>query len=259
MRRASPKLLVLIAATLTIALLAYVFAGESSPTDRPPSDRLTDEQARMPAPEPALQPADNSAILPGSEETAQTAAPPPPPPPEPEVEPGLVTQPAPIVRPAPPEPPRRTAKAEVRQTAESRAPAKARADARPRTEIGKAKPRAVARSQGPAASPARTENAPAPVRAVTARPSYSCRYARTRSEIAVCSDAGLARLDQQMAAQFNTAYRQGTLAQRQVLERSRLRFLYRRDRCQSASCIAETYRARMSEINDIAARNWQEP
>jgi uncharacterized protein len=75
----------------------------------------------------------------------------------------------------------------------------------------------------------------------------------------VCGDAGLASLDQQMAAQFNTAYRQGTAAQREVLERSRLRFLYRRDRCRSASCIAEVYRRRMSEINDIAARNWREP
>ncbi len=62
-----------------------------------------------------------------------------------------------------------------------------------------------------------------------------------------------------MAAQFNNAVRQGTPAQRDVLERSRLRFLYRRDRCQSASCIAATYRARMSEIDDIAARHWREP
>ena len=66
-------------------------------------------------------------------------------------------------------------------------------------------------------------------------------------------------MDQQMAAQFNNAFRQGTPAQREVLERSRLRFLYRRERCKTAACIAETYRGRMSEINDIAARHWQEP
>ena len=75
----------------------------------------------------------------------------------------------------------------------------------------------------------------------------------------MCGDAGLARLDQQMASQFSSAYRQGTQAQREVLDRSRMRFLYRRDRCESASCIAEVYRRRMSEINDIAARNWREP
>jgi uncharacterized protein len=53
--------------------------------------------------------------------------------------------------------------------------------------------------------------------------------------------------------------RQATPGQRDVLERSRLRFLYRRDRCQTASCIAAAYRARMSEIDDIAARHWREP
>ena len=249
MTRASAKPLVLIAALLTVALLAFVFAG-GSPGDRPPSDRLTDQQA-MGSPQPARQP--------GSDETVQTSAPPQqPPPPEPEVEPGPVTQATPIVRPAPPAPLRRSAK-EVRETEASRPPAKTRADAPRPAEVRKAKPKAVPRDQRPVASTAQAANAPAPARIATVRPSYNCRYARTRSEVAVCSDAGLARLDQQMAAQFNTAYRQGTPEQRQVLERSRLRFLYRRDRCQSVSCIAEIYRARMSEINDIAARNWREP
>jgi outer membrane biosynthesis protein TonB len=250
MTRTSPKLLVTIAAVLTLALLAFVFLGGGSSGDRPPRDRLTDEQAMAPS-GPARQPADGSAIPPGSEELVEATPPPPPPPPEPEVEPGPVAQPTPVVRPAPSAPPQRSAKEEVRQTAASRAPAKARADAARPAEVRKAKPKA--------ALPAQTTSTPAPARVATVRPSYNCRYARTRSEVAVCSDAGLASLDQQMAAQFSIAYRQGTPAQRQVLERSRLRFLYRRDRCQSASCIAEAYRVRMSEINDIAARNWREP
>ena len=100
MRRASPKVLVLIAAVLTVALLAYVFAGGSSP-DRLPRDRLTDQQAGM---------ADTSAIQPDSQETALTAPPAPPAPePEPEVEPGPATQPTPIVRPTPPAQPRPSA------------------------------------------------------------------------------------------------------------------------------------------------------
>jgi outer membrane biosynthesis protein TonB len=255
MRRTSPKLLVLIAAVLSVALLAFVFAGGGSSGDRPPRDRLTDEQV-MTSQRPAAAPAEASEILPGSEEVAQTS--PPPPPPEPEVEPGPVTRPTPIVRPAPPPLPRRSAEAQVRQTARPRPAPKARAEAPRPAEVRKAKPKAVASAPRRAASPAKTANA-APARTATARPSYNCRYARTRSEVAVCGDAGLAGLDQQMAAQFNTAYRQATRAQREVLERSRLRFLYRRDRCQSASCIAEVYQRRMSEINDIAARNWREP
>jgi uncharacterized protein len=117
---------------------------------------------------------------------------------------------------------------------------------------------AAAAARKPPSQPARRINE-ASAATANARPSYNCRYARSRSETAVCSDVGLASLDRQMAAQFNTALRQGTPAQRKVLERSRLRFLYRRDRCQSASCIAATYRARMSEIDDIAARHWREP
>ena len=245
-----PKLLVVIAAVLTLALLAFVFAGGGSRADRPPRDWLTDEQAKAPQ-GPVRQLPDLSAIVEGSEETAQTTAPPPPPPPEPEVEPGSGAQPRPVVRPAPPALPRSSAKAEDRQTARSRPAAKA--------EVRKTKPKAVPIAQPRAPPPAQTANAPAPARIASVRPSYNCRYARTRSEVAVCGDAGLATLDRQMAAQFSTAYRQGTPAQREVLERSRLRFLYRRDRCQSASCIAAAYRARMSEINDIAARNWREP
>ena len=251
MTRANPKLLVLIAAVLTVALLAYVFAGDSS-ADRPPPDRLTDEQAGVTVPPPVRQSANPSADLPDGEETQLAEASPAPPPLEPEVEPGPVTERAPIVRPAPPPQPRRSANAAVDDRAASRA--KARADAQRRSELARAKARAAPSDQRVA-----TARPPAATRTAIARPSYNCRYARTRSEVAVCSDAGLARLDQQMAAQFNNAFRQGTPAQREVLERSRLRFLYRRDRCQSASCIAATYRARMSEINDIAARHWQEP
>jgi type IV secretory pathway VirB10-like protein len=252
MSRANPKVLVLIAAVLTVALLAFVFAGDNSSGDRLPPDRLTDEQAGMTVPEPVAQSEETSADVTDGEEDQQARASPPPPPPEPEVEPGPVLRPTPIVRPAPPAQPRRSTKSESGDAAASRA--KARADAERLSQPARAK-----RPTAPAGQRTATARPPAATGTPIARPSYNCRYARTRSEVAVCSDAGLARLDQQMAAQFNNAFRQGTPAQREVLERSRLRFLYRRDRCQSASCIADVYRARMSEINDIAARNWRAP
>jgi uncharacterized protein len=127
--------------------------------------------------------------------------------------------------------------------------------------------RARMREIGAIRAPARAAPAPAPagvragdpVEVPTARPSFNCRYARTRSEVAVCQDAGLAGLDRQLAANFNTAMRQGTPAQREVLERSRLRFLYRRDRCATAGCIAAVYRDRMREVDDIIARHWRSP
>jgi hypothetical protein len=95
----------------------------------------------------------------------------------------------------------------------------------------------------------------------SAGPSFDCRSARTRSEIAVCDDtnSGLASLDRQMAAQFNSALSQGDAQQRALLQRTRSRFLSYRDACRSDDCIANAYRGRMSEIRDIMAGRWRAP
>jgi uncharacterized protein YecT (DUF1311 family) len=93
--------------------------------------------------------------------------------------------------------------------------------------------------------------------AASANPSFNCRLARTRGEIAVCNDAGLAALDRQMAAHFNRAMSQGSSSQRALLQRTRNRFLGYRDSCSSDSCIADAYRGRMREIEDIMAGRWR--
>jgi hypothetical protein len=97
---------------------------------------------------------------------------------------------------------------------------------------------------------------PAPARP-TASPSFNCRSARTRGEIAVCGDPGLASLDRQMAAQFNTAMSQGDARQRSLLQRTRNDFLRYRDNCPTNTCIAETYRGRIREIRDISSGRWR--
>ena len=84
-----------------------------------------------------------------------------------------------------------------------------------------------------------------------ARPSFNCRYARTRGEIAICKDAGLAALDRQMAAQYYRAIASGNATQRRDLKASRDAFLRRRDRCREAACIANSYQQRMREISEI--------
>ena len=94
-------------------------------------------------------------------------------------------------------------------------------------------------------------------RPATASPSFNCRSARTRGEIAVCSDPGLAALDRQMAAQFSTAMAQGDSRQRSLLQRTRNDFLRYRDNCPTNGCIAETYRGRMREIRDISSGRWR--
>jgi uncharacterized protein len=87
--------------------------------------------------------------------------------------------------------------------------------------------------------------------AANVRPSFDCRRARARSEIAVCSDAGLASLDRQMSAQFFSALRAARPGQRALLQRSRNRFLAYRNSCGSEACIADAYRDRMREIDAI--------
>jgi hypothetical protein len=97
---------------------------------------------------------------------------------------------------------------------------------------------------------------PAPPRS-TASPSFNCGNARTRGEIAVCGDSGLASLDRQMASQFNNALSGASPEERALLQRTRGRFLAYRDGCRSDSCIADAYRGRMREIQDIREGRWR--
>ena len=98
--------------------------------------------------------------------------------------------------------------------------------------------------------------APAPQPTATASPSFNCRNARARSEIAVCRNAALASLDRQMASQFYSARSRATPQQRALLERTRGTFLGYRNRCRNTDCIAAAYRDRMREISDIMAGRW---
>jgi uncharacterized protein len=60
-----------------------------------------------------------------------------------------------------------------------------------------------------------------------------------------------------MAAHFNSAMSNATPAERALLERTRGRFLSYRDSCRSDSCIADSYRGRMREIQDIMTGRWR--
>jgi hypothetical protein len=106
----------------------------------------------------------------------------------------------------------------------------------------------------PARTPVRSTIADAPPSQsprAAARPSFNCRYARTRGEMAICKDSGLAALDRQMATQYYRAIASGNATQRRDLKASRDAFLRRRDRCREAACIANSYQQRMREISEI--------
>jgi len=107
---------------------------------------------------------------------------------------------------------------------------------------------------------ARPQPAPPPPAEVSdnsARPSFDCRRARTSGERAVCSSASLAALDRTMAAQYRSAAANGGPQERRLLVQTRNRFLGYRDRCGNDACIANAYRGRMREIDDIVAGRWR--
>ena len=111
----------------------------------------------------------------------------------------------------------------------------------------------------PAVPPPATAPVPTPPRPVGGQPSFNCANARTRGEIAVCADSGLATLDRNTAAQYGRAVADGSAEQRDLLRETRDRFLRYRDRCPDRQCMAAAYAGRMREIRDIAEGRWQPP
>lgn len=108
-------------------------------------------------------------------------------------------------------------------------------------------------------SEAETTGPAAPQQPTPSRPSFDCGSARTRGEIAVCNDNGLAALDVNMATQYRRALAAAAPDERALLQSTRDRFLRYRDRCPDRQCIADAYVGRMREIRDIAEGNWQPP
>ena len=111
------------------------------------------------------------------------------------------------------------------------------------------------------AAPQPEQPAPAPPQATpqpsAARPSFSCADARTRGEVAVCSDGGLAALDRNMATEYGRAFSVATPDQRDLLRQTARRFYAYRDRCPDRQCIAAAYAGRIREIRDIIQGRWQ--
>lgn len=98
-----------------------------------------------------------------------------------------------------------------------------------------------------------------PNRPTAARPSFDCAKAHTKGEIAVCSDADLAALDRQMAAQYGGAIAVASPDQRELLRDSARRFYAYRDRCGDNRCVGDAYVGRMREITDIMQGRWHPP
>jgi hypothetical protein len=107
-------------------------------------------------------------------------------------------------------------------------------------------------------APPPTPPAPAPQQSA-ARPSFNCAIARTRGELAVCADSGLAALDRDMATEYARAVTVSSSDQRNLLRDTARRFYAFRDRCPDRKCIADAYTGRIREIRDVVEGRWQPP
>jgi hypothetical protein len=139
------------------------------------------------------------------------------------------------------------------------APAPAPAAAPETNAVAPQRPQVTPAPANPPRPQQRPAAPPAPAVPTGAHPSFDCAKARTKGEIAVCSNGGLAALDRNMAAQYGQAIAQATPEQRALLRSTRSRFLSYRDRCPSRSCIGDAYVGRIREIRDIMEGTWRPP
>lgn len=91
--------------------------------------------------------------------------------------------------------------------------------------------------------------------AVAQGPSFDCHKAHSWSELQVCNDPELAKLDQQMAARYKAlkSHRQGDDDRLKTTQR---RWLHDREQCQQAQspklCLQQRYQERLGELNALA-------
>ena len=123
----------------------------------------------------------------------------------------------------------------------------------PRPQLAAATPKPAPSLQAAAAKPkpaAPPQAAPQQATA-EAKPSFSCRVASTRGEIAVCKNTNLAILDRQQALLYSQSLGRADAAKRARLVSTGERFLARRDGCRSVECTSAAYLARMREVSEI--------
>ena len=85
------------------------------------------------------------------------------------------------------------------------------------------------------------------------RPSFNCALAATAVETMLCSDAGLAERDRQVAAQYFALRGSLPPSVRSQLLQSQRYFLDRRSECTTSQCLADVYDNRLRQLADFAS------
>ena len=84
-----------------------------------------------------------------------------------------------------------------------------------------------------------------------ASPSFKCGHAKTRTEKMVCGSGSLAAADRRMSAVYYSHMAQASAGAKRALRMSRDRFLARRERCSTETCVARVYEERVAEIRRL--------
>ncbi len=88
---------------------------------------------------------------------------------------------------------------------------------------------------------------------------FDCAKAASPTEKAICADAGLSKLDGQLAAAWKAALTKG--GDTAVLKTAQRKWLKQRDQCGGdAACVGDRYRERLASLNGtpLAADRWQQ-
>jgi hypothetical protein len=103
----------------------------------------------------------------------------------------------------------------------------------------------------PRPAPAAADRAPVPAVSAT-RPSFNCRYGKSRSERLVCGSPRLAASDRAMSSIYYSSIAGAPPEVKRQMRASRDQFLSRRERCRTEECVASAYQQRIAEIRRIA-------
>jgi len=90
---------------------------------------------------------------------------------------------------------------------------------------------------------------PTPTRQPAISPSFNCAAVSAPTEVAICNDASLAELDNQLARQFSTKLMATPAASTNAFRMEQARWLQSRDACGAdPDCIATSYRSRLQQL-----------
>jgi len=90
--------------------------------------------------------------------------------------------------------------------------------------------------------------------------SFDCRHARSADEVTICQEAGLAKLDQDLASLQRQRKEKRHKAERDPVDDNETAFLNARRRCgENHACIAQSYRNRIQELSQSLSEEGREP